>query len=241
MSEPVVYMRGFPSFTERPTSRPELIDDLKAIATLPDELIGALRERLTKADGFLAPAALRALVLDAVQAERGADAVQRVLRNLDSSSLKKLLAALNEEREEKDFPFDQATFDRLKQNLTKLIQTYPALARFKKAERLAKIVGHPLEAIEFICDLRPIFDDDRKHVEGLMPYTRLCVIATGDDGLPKSFEVQMTNQQVIDLAEKAEKAMHKLETLRASIETWLPNSLPDLSLTRIRAKESNDE
>jgi hypothetical protein len=68
----------------------------------------------------------------------------------------------------------------------------------------------------------------------------LHIVATGEDGLPKAFEAELTNENVIDLVEKAEKAKSKLETLHKSIENWLPGGLPDLPLTRIPKKESND-
>ena len=77
-------------------------------------------------------------------------------------------------------------------------------------------------------------------LKGMMPYTRLHIVATGEDGLPKPFEAELTYQQVIDLAEKAEKAKSKLKVLRQSVETWLPGCLPDLPLTRTPSKESSD-
>ena len=47
-------------------------------------------------------------------------------------------------------------------------------------------------------------------------------------------------QAKIDLQEKASKAQHKLEVLHQTVETWLPERLPNLPLTRIPRKESND-
>jgi len=98
-----------------------------------------------------------------------------------------------------------------------------------------------LDTVDLICDLRPIFNDNRKNVEGLLPYTRLHIVATGEDGLPKPFEVELSHQQVIDLSEKTEKAKNKLEALCQSIQKWLPDGLPDLPLTRIPRKESSDD
>jgi len=129
---------------------------------------------------------------------------------------------------------------RLGEILPNLIQPYPAMARFEKAERLANLTGQELESMELICDLRPIFDEDRKQIEGMMPYTRLHIVATGADGLPKSFEAELTHQQVIDLRKKGEKAESKLAVLRKSVESWLPGRLPDLPLTRVVRKESSD-
>ena len=222
-------------------AREGLVEDLKAIVGLSDGKLAELYKHLTEAEGFLDPKALLTTIQRIVEDSDAAEAVRRVLRNIGPSQVERMFTFLEEGRKEKDFPFDQAKIERLKQILKKLIKPYPALARFQKAERLANITGKQLETVELICDLRPIFDERRENVEGMMPYTRLHIVATGEDGLPKPFEVELTHQQVIDLLEKAEKAKSKLEALRQSIKTWLPGGLPDMPLTRIPRKESSDD
>jgi len=241
MPEPVMYIRGFPPFPGQLIASEELVDDLKAIAGLSDEQVAGLRQRLNATEGFLDPKALLAVIREVIQDPKLAEAVRGALRNLSPSRVERIIAGLEQDLDDKEFPFDRATFDRLKRVLKELIQTYPALTRFQKAERLAKMTGQQLETVELICDLRPIFDKKREKLEGVMPYTRLHIVATGEDGLPKSFEAELTHQQVIDLTEKAEKAKDKLKVLRQSIETWLPGGLPDLPLTRIPRKESSDD
>lgn len=242
MPEPVLFMRGFqPPLFEHPAAREELLDDLKAIIGLSDGKLTELQKHLTEAKGFLGPGALLTTIQRIVEDSNAAEAVRRILINIGPSQVKRMVTVLEEGREEEGFPFDKAQLERLKQILKNLIRPYPALARFRKAERLAKITGKQLETVELICDLRPIFDESRKNVEGMMPYTRLHIVATGEDGLPKPFEVELTRQQVIDLLEKVEKAKSKLETLHQSIKNWLPNGLPDLPLTRILRKESSDD
>jgi len=221
-------------------AKAELVEDLKAIIGLSDEKLAELHKHLTEAEGFLDPRALLATIRRVVEDANAAEAVRRIIINIGPSEVERMVTVLEEGREEKDFPFDQAKLERLKQILKNLIWPYPSLARFRKAERLAKITGQQLETVELICDIRPIFDESRKNVEGMMPYTRLHIVATGEDGLPNAFEVELTHQQVIDLAEKAGKAKSKLEALRQSIENWLPGGLPDLPLTRIPRKESSD-
>ncbi len=240
MTEPVLYIRGSTQFLSFETIPEELLDDLTAIIGLSDEMLAELHKHLTEAEGFLDPKALLATIQGVVKDQNTTKAVRRVLRNISPSQVERMVTSLDEKSKEKGFPFDQAKLERLKQILKNLIRPYPALARFQKAERLMNITGQQLETVELICDLRPIFDESRKNVEGMMPYTQLHIVATGEDGLPKAFEVELTNQQVTDLAEKVGKAKRKLEALRQSIETWLPGGLPDLPLTRIHRKESSD-
>ena len=236
MPEPVVYIRGFPPFLEYPGASGVMVDDLKTIADLSDEQIAGIRQHLAEADGFLDPKRLLAVIREVIQDSKSAEAVRRAIRSLNPSTTGRIIAGLEQDLDDKEFPFD-----RLKQVLSELIQPYPALTRFQKAERLAKVTGQQLETVELICDLRPIFDENREELEGMMPYTRLRVVATGEDGLPKPFEVDLTHQQVLDLAEKAGKAKSKLAVLRRSVETWLPGRLPNLPLTRIPRKESSDD
>lgn len=242
MPEPVLYIRGFPSaLAEALSGSQEMLADLKGIADLSDEQIHTLRKRLSEAKGFLDPKSLRAIVREVIDDDKKVESVQRTLRKLGPKSVERLLRDLSEQRHKnKDFPLDEAVLDRLHHTLPALIHPYPALARFEKAERLATVTGQQLESVELICDLRPIFDEDRKHVEGLMPYTHLRVVAIGADGLPKSFEAQLTQQQVYDLAEKASKAKDKLDVLREAVEKWVQGGLPDLPLTRVPRKESSD-
>ncbi len=240
MAEPVFYIRGLPQALFEAT--PEgMFNDLKAIIDLSDELLDKLCKHLSEAQGFLNPKDLLATIQTIVEDSNVAKAAQRIIINVRPSQVGHMLTFLEDKsKEEKDFPFDQAQRKRLKQKLDILIRPYPSLSRFLKAEHLANITGQQLEAVELICDLRPIFDENRKTIEGMMPYTRLHIVATGEDGLPNAFEVELTHQQVIDLVEKTEKAKSKLETLHQSIENWLPGGLPDLPLTRIPQKESSD-
>ncbi len=230
-----MFIRGFPSSLEPSIASGGMVEDLKTIAGLPDEQIAELRQHLSEADYFLDPKALLATIQKVIQERELAGAVCRAILNLNPSNTKQIIASLERDVDDKEFPFDS-----LKKVLNKLIQPYPALARFEKAERLATVTGQQLETVELICDLRPIFDEKRENIEGMMPYTRLHIVVTGEDGLPKAFEAELTHKQVIDLAGKAEKAKSKLDVLRKSVKTWLPGGLPDLPLTHTPHKESND-
>lgn len=241
MPEPVIFVRGFPPFFgQDPSTNTELVEDLKAIARLSDGQVGELRQRLAQTEGFLSRKALLETIRGSIGDAKTAEAVRRALRH-GQSGVEQIIRRLEEGQEEEEFPFEPATISRLKHVLSELIQPYPALTRLQKAERLAVTTGQQLEGIELICDLRPVFDENRAHLEGMMPYTRLHVVATGDDGLPKSFEAELTHQQVIDLVEKAQKAKTKLDVLGQCVETWLPGGLPDVPLTQISRKVTTDD
>ena len=242
MPEQILYFRGFPPPSiEGLAADSNVLADLKVVAGLSVNQVNELRLRMLEAKGFLDPKALLALAPEVLRDEGTARSLHRALRNLGPQNVRQLLNALSEQRKQKkDFPLDEDELKTLQQTLPALIQPYPALTRFKKADRLGKLTGQQLESVELICDLRPIFDPDRKNVDGMMPYTRLCIVATGVDGLPNSFEAELTQQQVHDLAEKASMAKVKLDVLRDKVEKWTPGGLPDVPLTRVPRKESSD-
>ncbi len=217
-----------------------MLADLKEVAALSATDVKALSQRLADAKGFLDPKALAATIRQVVHEENAAQSVQRALRNLGPRDIEPLLKALSDQGQEEGFPLAKDSLDRLAKILPELIQTYPALARFEKAERLAKLTGQQLESVDLVCDLRPIFDESRTQLEGMMPYTRLRLVAKGADGLPNAFEAELSEQAVHDLAGKAAKAMEKLAVLRQTIERVVPEGLPDLPLTRAAKTESTN-
>lgn len=241
MTEPVMIIRGFPGpLFESPRALEGLVENLRVLIGLPDEQLSKLQRHLTNSVGFLDPKAALKAISEVVNDSVAAEAVRKVLINIGPSQIDQVVTTLQKGLKEDNFPFDADQFDRLKRVLKDLIRPYPALVRYNKAKHLMDVTGQQPESIELICDIRPIFDESRKYIEGLMPYTRFHITATGEDGLPKPFEVELTHQQVIDLAEKAEKAKNKLETLSKSIATWLPGGLPDVPLTRISRKGPGD-
>lgn len=215
-----------------------MLADLKEVAALSDKDVKALSQLLADAKGFLDPKTLAATIRQVVHEENAAQSVRRALRNLGPKDVEPLLKALSDQGQEEGSPLAQDLLGRLAKILPELIQTYPALTRFEKAERLARLTGQELESFELICDLRPIFDESRTRLEGMMPYTRLRLVAKGADGLPNAFEAELSEQAVHDLAEKAAKAIEKLDVLRKTVESITPGGLPDLPLTRTAKKES---
>jgi hypothetical protein len=239
MPEPVIYMRGFQSELNSFIVRKKMLVDLKVVAALDDSQVDAVRVQLQEAEGFLSPARMLSVIRGVIPDDKMARSVRTAVRNLASDDIQKLLESLSAPSEEGE-SLDNATLERLRQRLPRLIQPYPALARAKKASRLVGMTGEALESVELLCDLRPVFDESRKEVEGMIPYTRLRIIVTGVDGLPKSYEAELSHQQVHDLAEKAQKALVKLDVLRQDVDKWLPGGVPDLPSTRLSSKEVED-
>jgi hypothetical protein len=87
--------------------------------------------------------------------------------------------------------------------------------------------------VEIICDLRPVFDNERESVEGVIPYTILRIVSIGADGLPVAMETILTQAELGELAEKSEAAVKKLDRLRALLaEKELP--IPPVTMVKKR-------
>ena len=111
------------------------------------------------------------------------------------------------------------------------IKPYPGLNRQAKAQRLSEATGLRLENVEIICDLRPVFDNERESVEGVIPYTILRIVCIGADGLPVAMETILTQAEVGELAKKSEAAVKKLDRLRALLaEKELP--IPPVTMVK---------
>jgi len=240
MPEPVLYIRGFPGAGAFQPADPAMLSDLALIASLTEDPVTKLRARLQEARGFLDGETLRKLISNVIPDAKSAQAVFRALTNLESDDVESILKHVERARKaENKSNIDDAALESLRQNLATLILPYPALVRFEKAQRLATFTGQRLDSADLICDVRPIFDGEGREVEGMFPYTRLRVVATGADGLPRDFEAELSVEQVYRLYETVKRAKTKLQTLRSNIEKWMPQSIPNLSELRLPQGEKN--
>ena len=234
MAEQIFYMRGYPR------RLPEtMLEDLKTLLGIDGPTIDKLANAIANCDGFLDPASLNCIVDDIVTDAEGRKAARRVIFNLEIDAVPGLLRSIESilEEEPDDFPLEKSELDGVKRVLERLLKPAPALRRYRKASQLATLTGQELEDIQLICDLRPVFDESRESVEGLIPYTRLHVQVAGADGLPRMFEAELSAQQVTELAQKAEKAVKKLAKLRGEAQEWAEYGVPDLPFIRTTEEE----
>ncbi len=240
MSEPVLYIRGFPPFGSQPIGDP-VIDDLCIVGNIVENQLERLCESLEKVKGFLDPSRISSLITKEILDSKQARAVFRVLVNIKPDTLDEFIEHVDEWRTENQGKVSEEIYQNIKKTLKRIVRPYGALERFRKAEHLEKATGQALEDVQLICDLRPIFDESRENIEGVIPYTRLRIVAEGADGLPVATEVELTQQQVQELAEKAQNALKKLRTMKQQTEKWLPGGIPELSRTWSSDRENDNE
>lgn len=106
-----------------------------------------------------------------------------------------------------------------------MIQEYPAVERYRKAQRLASITGFQVVGVEFVCDARPVFDKDRERIEGMLPVTTLKLVYEKQNEDIQVTEVLLSAAMLGELLEKANRAQQKLRVLSESINQWIPQGL----------------
>jgi hypothetical protein len=223
MAGPIFVFKGESPFFMGP---PESVkDDLLAVSGLTEDQTDSLIDSLKRAKGFLSLQGLKSVVQGVLGKEKTCDSVVRVLWNIEADDLLQILNRFEEELKD--------NFEGLKTKLEKLTRSCPALDKYRKARRLASATGQQLEDVQIICDLRPIFDEARENIEGMIPCTILRIVAEGTDGLSAVSEVNLSATQVYELADKAAKAKKKLERLTQHVKEWNPEGLPDLPSTRL--------
>ncbi len=230
MADRIVFHPGISGFFRGAFLPPDMVEDMRTIARIPDDQIDAIATALEAEIGFLDKEKLSQLVGSVVDDESCASAVVIALNNLRSQQLEQIFEALEKWRQadqQNAEVFSDETFADLKVKLSRLIKDYSALARFRKTRRLRSILGNTVEEIEIICDARPVYNDTRDLIEGLIPITTLKIEYEGQDEETHEVEVMLTRDGVNDLAKKVEKAQQKLDVLGESISQWIPNGLAD--------------
>jgi len=105
------------------------------------------------------------------------------------------------------------------------------LRRQAKAERLTSVTGQKLKSLDLVCDLRPVFNEPRTRIEGLIPMTTLRVTCEGVDGLPVGVEAIMSVKDLNQLAKSVQYAQAKLRALEEFI-VEAGSAIPSTELTR---------
>jgi hypothetical protein len=222
MPETVFYMRNAFPFIGR--GIPDgLLSDAKVLLELQTDQIGALVAELGSIKTFLDRATFNSIVKSFVPNDQQAQRLGRLILHMDESlrqtdwgldGLFSRLAEAMESPESKEKPLPPHEFDELKRRLTIVVKPYLGLKMQAKAKRLSEVTGQRLEQLEIICDLRPVFDDNREVVEGMIPLTILKIVTTGADGLPIAMEAVLSQCEVAELAKKSEAALKKLGRLQ---------------------------
>lgn len=222
MRESVLYIRGqFPFGFEAGVSD-DVVRDAKIILDLPVDDLNAIRTDLEQFPGFLDRNKLRELLLHRVPDVTNRKGLARFITTFGErvhrtgESIDTLVRQIEEwmkEKAEEAQIIQQDQIAELRRRLKVLLAPLPCLVRQAKAEKLSTATGQPLESVEIICDVRPVFDKNRNTIDGMIPFTLLRVVYKGADGLPVAVETILSEKDVHSLADAAQKAQQKLKRI----------------------------
>ena len=97
----------------------------------------------------------------------------------------------------------------------------------QKAKRLQVVLGNEVEGIAFICDARPVYNEARDDIDGMIPLTTMKIVYERQNGVTEEIEFVLTADELDDLITRAKKAQDDLKLLRRKTAEWLPGGCVD--------------
>jgi hypothetical protein len=215
----LVYQPPFRFIAERLLSEKGSREDLKQVASLSEPEFSSLAASLAAHPNFLTAGDVGEIVQRNVSGEV-AEALARALirvnyairsaQETEEEALRTLCGTLD--RFPQDFPREAAEV--IKARLPVLLLAPKAFKRQKKAEALADATGADLNALNIICDIRPVFDEEKKEVDGALVISTLTLEIIELDGRVSSVECRLTEKQIDDLCKVSLFAKQKLEVIK---------------------------
>lgn len=206
-----------------------MIEDLLAVAGLTTEQLDRLGAALEQEAGIPTDAKLEVIVSGVLGETPLSETVLRTLVNLRPERIEDTIRTLRQwstASSANAAKLPAQRLDAIQDRLTRLIRNYPALVRYRKAQRLRTLTGRQAESLEVVCDLRPVFDQTREVVEGLIPLTILRIAYQGNEGT-EVLEILLSGENLENLATEVERAQKKIRALQETVTRWVPNGWVD--------------
>jgi hypothetical protein len=204
----------------------DFLADAKAILEIDGSACANLENALAAEKSFLSRQSLSGIVQRILGPETPETKkvtsfiwrVHRTIRRDSDETVERSIVLLRKAISEHSEALTDEQKTLLADRIEKLVALPTGLARQYKAEQLAEATGIELEDLQVICDLRPVFSEERSEIEGAIPISTLKLDVLGPNGLPSRIEVRLTESQVADLFEKAHFAQTKLAAIKKMLE-----------------------
>ncbi len=197
--------------------------DMLAIEGMADEQFRELSSSLASFPSFLDKAAVENIVGKCVEAARVAEIAELVYRLNDvlrgsSDAPDDAVRLLVQELSAHGNEFPEPVLTRLSQRLTALVVVPRGFTLQQKAELLAEATGAELVNLNIICDVRPVFDNERTKIEGVIAVTTLRLELNQPDGTVLPVECRLTEPQLERLGKAVDRAQNKLSVIKGLLE-----------------------
>lgn len=213
---------SFQDFMSGIAIRPEMLRDLYVISKIETAPLSSVVEALSTLDGLGSQESLETLISSALGAADDksiAKAIRRTVSNLVPGSVTEVLTAIAKwvdvDRENRQEFFSEQSIDRLIANLDVLVAKNAFGKLLRKAERLLRDVGNEFRGVKFVCDLRPVFDDPRKHVDAFVILANMRIRYVTQGGDQEAFELALTEDELARLRKDIDQALDKVKVLKS--------------------------
>jgi hypothetical protein len=197
----------------------KMLDDLLQLAQVDEEPVRQIAEELAGSTGVLSAERVAAIVNEHLP-EDVAEPIARIVANIAPGELPSVLRTLDGARRfglRGAEALSDSALSRLKKHLHLLVQDSPALGLMRKAQRLLREIGNEVQSIMYVCDLRPVFDDDHTEVVGFVPLINMQIGYTKQSGEVEFFEAALAVEELQEVITRGQDALKKLEMLDAML------------------------
>ena len=191
--------------------RPDMLKDLFAVSQIEHDKANAIAEQLKSLTGLNEADSIRDSIKSQLEESEkdSATAVWRALVNLDSDEVTTLLKTLGRwvaKDDARKEVFTENAITNLKRNLDVLIADFPAIEMMQKANSLVRDTSGELKDLKFVCDLRPVFNDERTNVDAFVLVANMRMIYLEQNSDKSVCEIALTEEELLSLKEKTDKA-----------------------------------
>jgi hypothetical protein len=197
--------------------------DLLILASIPCDLIADFATRLEAEKSFFP---FKEVLLEHIP-EEAADSVARIVINLEPDSLPMVEEMVDRLVDDTELQLiDAVGVSSFKQNLHRLTQPSirAVVRRLRKANDLTTATGNNLTGLTFICDARPVYNDDRTDIDGFVPLATMKIFYDDKNGEQDVIEITMSANDLDSFLDRASKAREKLNVMRQKFSTFLPDA-----------------
>ena len=214
---------GFPPFRfliDHVVQQEGFLPDAETVLHIEDERFEKLVRALVEFDGFLDRGTLSGIVSQILPPDGHPDTVSGVVWRLNryvresDETLTESLQLLKTAIEEHSEGLETEQRSKLGERLARLIAEPPGFSSQHKAEKLVEATGRELTALQVVCDVRPVFNEERTEILGALPVSTLTLDFFEADGRKSRFEVRLSERQIGDLCAKADSARSKVVLIK---------------------------
>lgn len=198
----------------------DFLKDARRILDLEQSKFELLAAQLAASEEFLGRDELKTVAESVLSADENArelgESIYRISSALNSSDVQ-LYEAMDELEKAITSKMDSLSKEdrkTLSLRLRSLAAEPAGLAKQAKAKQLVDALGVELNGFRIYCDLRPIFDENRQKVEGLVPINTIKLEHGAPSGNAVVTELRVTDEQLAQIEEEVAKAKRKLNTIK---------------------------